>query len=371
MKKKLVTLLLALGCLFALGGFTACDVGALLGGQNAISSVEETSSIGENSSMEETSSSEEISSIEETSSSVETSSGDENQDESSTTPPTEGLAYTLSNDESYYICSGLGSATATDIVIPSTYNDLPVTSIGRYAFYNCSSLTSVTIGNSVTSIGYRAFEDCSSLTGVYITDIAAWCAIEFDYGGYSNPLYYAKNLYLNNQLVTNLVIPDGVTSIGEYAFYGCSGLTSVTIPDSITSIGFGAFGYCSSLTSVTIPDSVTSIGEYAFYGCSGLTSVTIRGDVTSIGLGAFWDCSSLTSITIPDSVTSIGSSAFEDCSSLTGVYYEGTESKWAAISINSSGNYSLTSATRYYYSESAPTDEGKYWRYVDGVPTAW
>ena len=138
-----------------------------------------------------------------------------------------------------------------------------VTSIGDYAFNGCSGLKSVTIGNSVTSIGYSAFNYCDNLTSVCITDLAKWCGISFN-TDWSNPLFYAHNLYLNGEKVVNLTIPDGVTSIGNYAFIGCSDLTSVTIPDSVTSIGGFAFRDCIGLTSVTIPASVTSIGNGAF-----------------------------------------------------------------------------------------------------------
>ncbi len=209
----------------------------------------------------------------------------------------------------------LNNELVTDLTIPDS-----VTSIGDYAFRGCSGLTSVTIPDSVTSIGYAAFYGCSGLKDVYITDLAAWCNIEFD-NYYSNPIDYADNLYLNNELITDLIIPDGVTSIGDYAFEGCSGLTSVTIPDSVTSIGNKAFSGCSGLTSVTIPDSVTSIGNKAFSGCSGLTSVTIPDSVTSIGNEAFRSCSSLASVAIGNSVKNIGNYAFEYCRNITTLNY--------------------------------------------------
>ena len=217
-----------------------------------------------------------------------------------------------------------------------------VTSIGEYAFYSCSKLTSVTIGESVTSIGDYAFEYCTSLTKTnYTGDIAGWCNIMFG-NNYANPMCYSHNFYINDQEIKDLVIPNSVTSIGNYAFYNCdsftsinipnsitsignyafrscSSLTSINIPNSITSIGDYAFSFCSSLTSITLPDSVTSIGEYAFYYCSSLTSINIPNSITSIGEGTFYGCSSLTSISIPNSVTSIGEYAFNGCSALTSI----------------------------------------------------
>ena len=222
-----------------------------------------------------------------------------------------------------------------------------VTSIGNDAFSGCTGLTSVTISDSVISIGESAFEYCNSIEKVHISDVAAWCGIVFKNWS-SNPLSYANDLYVNDALVTDLTIPNGVISIGSYAFSGCTSLTSVTIGNGVTSIGYYAFSYCPGLTSVEIPNSVTSIGNDAFLGCTGLTSMTIGGSVTSIGNNAFSDCTGLTSVTIPDSVTSIGRSAFrgciglisatignsvtsigryafEDCSNLTSVYFNANE----------------------------------------------
>ena len=222
---------------------------------------------------------------------------------------------TLLKDNTYEISKGVDFP---EVIIPPNYNGKKITSIGRYAFKGCSGLTSVTLPDSVTSIGYSAFYGCSGLENIYITDIAAWCKIS----ELSNLMRYGSNskkLYLNNELITDLVIPDSVTSIDYGAFCDCSGLTSITIPDSVTSIGEFAFYNCSGLTSITIGSGVTSIVNSAFEGCSGLTSVTIGSGVTSIVNSAFEGCSGLTSITIPDNVTYIGRYAFRGCSGLTSI----------------------------------------------------
>jgi hypothetical protein len=197
-----------------------------------------------------------------------------------------------------------------DLIIPQT-----ITIIPDYVFSDCSSLTSVTIPNSVTSIGSYAFQGCNGLTSVHISDLEAWLNISFD----SNPLLYAHHLYLNGKEITNLEIPLSVTSIGNSAFIGCTGLTSVTIPNSVTNIGSRAFQGCNGLTSIKIPNSVSSIGSWAFWGCTSLTSATIPNSVTDIDMHAFEGCSSLTSITIPNSVKSIGTYAFYGCSDLTNI----------------------------------------------------
>ena len=215
-----------------------------------------------------------------------------------------------SNPSIYAKCLYMNGEEVKDLVIPDG-----VTTIGNEAFSGWTGLTSVTIPSSVTSIGYDAFNYCSRLTSVHISDIASWFGIKFG-NNHSNPLSYAKRLYLNGKEVKDLVIPDGVTTIHYWNFYNCLGLTSVTIPNSVTSIGNGAFRGCSGLTSVNLGNSVTTIGEYAFNGCSKLASVTIPNSVTSIGNYVFNGCSGLTSVNIGNSVTSIGNYAFTGCKSL-------------------------------------------------------
>ena len=205
-------------------------------------------------------------------------------------------------EKAFYGCGKLES-----IIIPDS-----VTEIEKYTFYNCNSLTSVTIPNSVTSIGGSAFYNCSNLAIVNISDLSAWCKIDFS-GYESNPLYTGAKLYLNNTEVIEVVIPSDITKIKNYAFYNYGSLINVTIPDSITSIENYAFYGCSSLASVAMGNGISSIGDYAFSNCNNLTNAIIPDSVTTIGVSTFRGCNSLTSIIINDSIVSIGGSAFYGC----------------------------------------------------------
>lgn len=259
-------------------------------------------------------------------------------------------------DYTFYDCDSL-----TSITIPNS-----VTSIGSYAFYWCTSLTSVSLGDSVTSIDDYVFEGCERLTSITLPDSVTSIG--------DAAFRYCISL-------TSITIPDSVTSIGGSAFYDCTKLTSVTIGDSVTSIGSSTFNNCSSLTSIIIPDSVTSIGFGAFYNCYSLTNIivdennknyssldgvlfnkdkttliwypigktntsyTIPDSVTKIDGAAFYKCKNLTSITIPASLKNIGGSAFFKCTNLKTVNYKGSEEDKNKITINSTGNEPLVSAT--------------------------
>lgn len=191
-----------------------------------------------------------------------------------------------------------------------------ITSIGGHAFLDCKSLTSIAIPSSVTEIGEDCFDKCTSMGRVDITDVAAWCEIRFK-GWYSNPLIMAHNLYINGAMATDLTIPDSATTIGHFAFYGCTSLASVTIGNGAKTIGSSAFNGCTTLKNVTLSSSVTSIGDNAFNYCTSLASITIPESITKIGSHAFSGCGSLTSVTIPNSVTTIGDNVFSSCDSLT------------------------------------------------------
>ncbi len=234
-----------------------------------------------------------------------------------------------------------------------------VTSIGNSAFYGCSGPTSVVIGDGVTSIEDWAFSDCKGLTSIkYMGTLEGWCKIDFA-SSTSNPLYYAHELYIGEELLAEADIPKTITEIKDYAFYGYTSITKVTIPSTVTSIGSYAFYGCINLTGgLEIPDSITSIESYAFYGCSGLTGeLKIPDSVTSIGGAAFMDCSGLTGeLKIPDGVTSIGGGAFELCSGLTSVKYMGTLEDWCKIEFADYWSNPLSCAHELYIGDELLTE---------------
>ncbi|MBQ4098642.1 MAG: leucine-rich repeat protein [Clostridia bacterium] len=257
------------------------------------------------------------------------------------------LEFVLNKNKDGYIVQSKGTCTDPYVIIPSVVNNLPVVAIESNAFHNCLDLTTIVIPSSIVSIGSSAFSYCRNLSSVHITDISSWCNISF-VNYYSNPLSYAGNLYLNNELVSELVIPDGVKKIEAYAFDGCTSLTSVTVPDSITSIGDYAFNNCNNLTAVNITDISSwcniSFGNYysnplakacnLYLNNKLVSELVIPDGVKQITAHAFNGCTSLTSVTVPDSVTHIGYDAFDNCNNLTAVNI--TEiSSWCNISFSS------------------------------------
>jgi hypothetical protein len=295
-----------------------------------------------------------------------------------------------------------GCDTLTGIIIPSG-----VTNIGLYAFERCSSLSSVTIPNGVTVIKQAAFAYCNSLTSIIIPEgvttiyydafiysslssVSIPNSVTFIGGGAfancsnlstinvgsGNNAYTSDNGVLYNKNKTSLLsypagktetsffIPNSVTSIENYAFYGCASLVSVNLPNSVTSIGSEAFFNCTSLSSVNIPNGITSIAYCAFSYCSSLDNVIIPDSVTSISKQAFGFCSSLTNITIPGSVTSIGEFAFTNCTSLSSVEFKGTIPSNDFNS--SSGTFPGNLRSKFYETDSANGTPGLYTRSSNG-----
>ncbi len=271
-------------------------------------------------------------------------------------PATVGLEYTLKNN-AYYTISGIGTTQEKNIVIPDFYKGLPIKTIEKNAFQNCTSITSVSLGNNITKIGATAFSGCTGLTDLQVAT--------------ENSVYYSEGNCIiekiekksgcskktSNVLVLGCatsIIPNNVVRIADGAFSGCTGLTSITIPNNITEIASNAFSACTGLTeilvskehihyasqdgilynkektefvcipegisgAITIPDGIQTIGRSAFSGFSNLMSITIGNGVQTIGEFAFENCSNLMSVTLGNSVQTIGDWVFKDCTNLTNI----------------------------------------------------
>ena len=270
--------------------------------------------------------------------------------------------YALLDDGTVEITGYNGKAEK--LTIPNMLNGKKVTSIDNRAFYLCNSLISIIIPDSVAKISVNPFAYCSTLKRIFVSSEHPYffaidgvlfrkadsCLISYpkgrEYTTYNIPqgiTAIGNSAFFCCDSLISVAIPDSVISIRDSAFSCCKSLTSITIPDSVTTIGDSAFSACDSLRSIIIPDSVTTIGGSAFYYCESLRSITIPDSVTSIGDSAFSECYSLTSVIIPDSVTSIGDSAFSECYSLTSVIIPGSVTSIGASAF--SWCKSLTSIT--------------------------
>ena len=248
---------------------------------------------------------------------------------------------------SFHMASVFSSCRSTlkNITILDGVTTIPKDFLAESMYDGYEVLESVTIPASVTSIGENAlfYKVIPSKIKIYITDIAAWCRTSIR--GDSLKKY---DLYLNGELLTDLVIPDEITSINNYAFYKCAGIENLTIPDTVTSIGYCAFNSCSGLKTVTIGDGTSSIAEQAFYSCPFLESVEVGTSLTSIGTQAFCKCVSLSQITLK-STPYVYSNAFNNCDSLSDVYLYGSRDDWMEIRVNAEdGNQKLKQAAIHY-----------------------
>lgn len=248
------------------------------------------------------------------------------------------VAVTSIGDYSFQHCTEI-----TGVIIPET-----ITGIGYSAFYGCTALESIDIPVSVTKIEYGAFYNCKALKSATIADLSQWCAVEKD-GEYANPAHITGTLILNGKPLTDVVIPDGITTVEDYTFYGCKSIESITIPDSVTSLGECAFYGCEKLDKMSVSAAVSEIGDGAFSACDNVTKIDIAdtnthykniegclveigsktlikgfnngkipadGSITRLGEYAFAGCEELTSIIVPDCIEVIGSSAFSNCEKL-------------------------------------------------------
>ena len=264
-----------------------------------------------------------------------------------------------------------GCTSLTEVSLPST-----ITDIGVSAFQGCTSLTEVLLPSTVTCISVSAFRDCAALKSLALPE---------------SILQIGYTAFQGCTSLRSLEIPESTVSIMDGAFRGCTSLQSIGLPEGLTKLASSIFEDCTSLESISLPENIQEIETSAFRGCVALKSITLPEKITKIEPRTFEGCISLKTIRIPDSVNlivgnafskaalesivlpqniKINSAAFVLCT-LKEVYYCGTEEQWGNNDISKGDNGGLFSATRYYYSETEPTEQGNYWHYVDGVPTKW
>lgn len=256
----------------------------------------------------------------------------------------------------YSVEKNIGTNPKT-LTIPAEYNGKPVTKIERYGFDYCTNIESVVLPDTITEIGWDAFANCRKLKKVYISDLTAWCNIRFE-GDWATPFCNGADLYLNNELVKDLVIPDDVTKIPMSAFQR-SNISSVTLPSSVERIYYGAFTYCNSLERVVFNEGLTSIDGFAFSWCESLEEVALPEGFKNIGHCAFLSCSGLVSVTLPSSVESIDSEAFKYCERIAVVYnYSSFEITKGSTANGYLGSYALNVFTGEEQSIITKTNDG-------------
>lgn len=254
-----------------------------------------------------------------------------------------GLRYTEIEQDGevvgYSVKKSIGSDPKT-LTIPAEHKGKPVTKIDRYAFQYCRKLESVVLPDTITKIGWDAFAYCNKLKKVYITDLTAWCNISFE-GDYATPLCYNAELYVNDELVNDLIIPDGITKISMYSFKR-SNISSVTLPSSVERIQYAAFAFCDNLKNVYLNDGLISVDEYAFAFCGSLEEIIFPEGFEYIGGSAFTFCNSLVSVTLPASLETICSDAFMYCCRLARVInFSDLEIKKGSNNFGYIGSYAL------------------------------
>ena len=256
------------------------------------------------------------------------------------------------------------------------FYDLPV---------NSDAFVAISLPNTLESINSYAFYSCNPEAGTVLDNVLY-------FGNESNPyLMLCKTL---DTSITSVVMPSSVKFVGGSAFYNCKNLESVSIAESVKDLGISAFEGCNALKSVVIPERVAILRNFAFKNCTSLESIVVPSSVKVLedyvfenadnlksvvfsqwvhflGIGVFFDCDSLSEVVIPKSVMTMGESMFAHCSKLTHIYYEGTAEEWENIKVEIVNGDENGELPLYYYSETQPTAAGNYWRYVDGVPTAW